>query len=244
MLLQALLRYTAHEEFSRNPLSLDSKRKTVSPPFLNTGNARRAWSTACSTRPPSCSSSEARQPSHPCLTSLWLPWTGQARVAPTCPAVVWMPPQWKYWRTEGPKTSAELLWMLLFTVAIVLLYSQILWAFIPSSVSTSDNLFQVLHLYSLVADKILNIIAHLFGSSYLTALLWTGVIAAIEQHLPLTSLAWLAGPERRTVVVSDSPFLSPLLPQWRISDGQCSLRGERLSLLGPAAIVNSAFRHV
>lgn len=84
-------------------MSLDSKRKRASPPFLNTSNDRHTWRTPCSTCPLSCSSSEAREPSHPRLTSLWLPWKEQVCVAPTCPAMVWKPPQWKYWGTKGPK---------------------------------------------------------------------------------------------------------------------------------------------
>lgn len=48
--------------------------------------------------------------------------------------------------------------------------------FSSSSVSTSGDIFQLQQLYFLVAHKILNIVAHLTGSSFLTALLWLGVI--------------------------------------------------------------------
>lgn len=62
-----------------------------------------------------------------------------------------------------------------------------------------------------------------------------GLITAIhkqQRDLQLMSLTWLAGPERRMVAVSDSPFLSPLLAQWLTSDGPCSLREAQLRLLG------------
>lgn len=67
------------------------------------------------------------------------------------------------------KTSAKSLERLPFTVAIVLLYGQIILTFIPSPVSTSGDLFQVQHLYFLVAVKTINIAAHPTGSSYLPA---------------------------------------------------------------------------
>lgn len=81
----------------------NSNRTAASPAFPTTSPERRPRSTPCSTCPPSCSSSEARQPSRSCVTSLRLPWAGQVCVAPTRPATVWMPPRWKYWGTQGPK---------------------------------------------------------------------------------------------------------------------------------------------
>lgn len=98
----------------------------------------------CSTPCPklflSCSCCGAREPALPCLTSHWLPWKGQVWVSPTCPTTVQMPPQWKYWGNKGLKKDKCK--MLLFTPAIVFLYSQTILTFTPSSVSTSDDLFQ------------------------------------------------------------------------------------------------------